>query len=47
VVLIDAGSDGSLTLTIDLTNYDAAVTIAPPPANQVSDKPFSVPGLTP
>ena len=47
VVALDAGSDGSLTLTVDLTNYDAAVTIAAPPADQVSDKPFSLPGLTP
>jgi len=47
VLAVDAGSDGSLTLTVDLTNYDAAVTIAAPPADQVSDKPFSLPGLTP
>src|SRR5664279_4305143 len=47
VLAIDAGSDGSLALTVDLTNYDAAVTIAAPPADQVSDKPFSLPGLTP
>ena len=48
VVLIDAGSSGKLTLTVDLTNYDAAVTISAPPADQVSDQPFSLPGgLTP
>jgi hypothetical protein len=47
VIVIDAGSQGKLTLTINLTNYDAAVTIAAPPADQISDKPFSLPGLTP
>lgn len=47
VIVIDAASQGNLTLTIDLTKYDAAVTIAAPPADQVSDKPFSIPGLTP
>jgi len=47
VVVIDGGTAGKLTLTIDLTNYDAAVTIAAPPADQVSDQPFSLPGLTP
>jgi len=47
VLVIDMGSDGQLTLTIDPTNYDAALTIAPPPADQVSDKPFSLPGLIP
>lgn len=47
VVVIDGGTAGKLTLTIDLTSYDAAVTIAAPPADQVSDQPFSLPGLTP
>ena len=47
VLAIDAGTDGNLTLTVDLTNYDAATSIAAPPADQVSDKPFSIPGLTP
>lgn len=47
VVGIDGGTAGKLTLTIDLTNYDGAVTIAAPPADQVSDQPFSLPGLTP
>jgi LppX_LprAFG lipoprotein len=47
VIVIDAGTSGKLTLTVDLTNYDAAVTIAAPPADQISDQPFSLPGLTP
>jgi hypothetical protein len=47
VILIDAGSVGKVTVTVDLTNYDAAVTLAAPPADQVSDQPFSIPGLTP
>jgi hypothetical protein len=47
VIVIDAGTSGKLTLTVDLTNYDGAVTIAPPPADQISDQPFSLPGLTP
>ena len=46
VIVIDAGSVGKVTVTVDLTNYDA-VTIAAPPADQVSDQPFSMPGLTP
>ncbi len=47
VVVVDGGSQGKVTLTVDLTKYDAAVTIAAPPADQVSDQPFSLPGLTP
>jgi hypothetical protein len=47
VIVVDGGTAGKLTLTVDLTNYDAAVTIAAPPADQVSDQPFSLPGLTP
>jgi hypothetical protein len=47
VLLIDMGGDGRLTLTMDPTNYDAPLTIAAPPADQVSDKPFSLPGLIP
>jgi hypothetical protein len=47
VIVIDGGSEGKLTLTVDLTNYDGAVTIAAPPADQISDQPFSLPGLTP
>jgi LppX_LprAFG lipoprotein len=47
VIVIDGGSSGKLTLTVDLTNYDGAVTIAAPPADQISDQPFSLPGLTP
>jgi hypothetical protein len=45
VVAVDGGAQGNLTFTIDLTNYDAAVTIAPPPADQISDQPFTIPGL--
>ena len=47
VLVIDMASDGRLTLTIDPTNYDAPLTIAAPTADQVSDKPFSLPGLFP
>ena len=45
VVAVDGGSQGTISLTVDLTNYDAAVTIAAPPADQVSDQPFTIPGL--
>ena len=44
---VDAGTTGTLSLTVELSNYDAAVTITAPPADQVSDQPFSLPGLTP
>ncbi len=45
VLLVDGGTEGSLTLTIDLTSYDAAVTVTAPAANLVSDQPFTIPGL--
>ncbi len=45
VIAVDGASQGTLSLTIDLTNYDAAVTIAAPPADQISDQPFTIPGL--
>ena len=44
---IDTGGQGTLTATIDFTNYDAAVTVTAPPADQISDQPFSIPGLNP
>jgi hypothetical protein len=47
VIAVDAGTQGNLTATIDLSAYDASLTIAPPPADQVSDQPFSIPGLLP
>jgi hypothetical protein len=47
VILIDAASLGNISVTVDLTNYDAALTIAAPPPDQVSDQPFSIPGFTP
>jgi outer membrane lipoprotein-sorting protein len=46
-IAVDGGTQGNLAVTIDLTKYDAAVDIAAPPADQVSDQPFSIPGLTP
>ncbi|HSS36549.1 MAG TPA: hypothetical protein VLR93_09750, partial [Patescibacteria group bacterium] len=46
-VAVDGGTAGNLAITIDLTNYDAPVTVTPPPADQISDQPFSIPGLTP
>lgn len=45
VIAIDGGTSGTATVTIDLTAYDAAVTIAPPPADEISDQPFSIPGM--
>jgi hypothetical protein len=45
VILVDGGAQGSLTLTIDLTAYDAPVTVTPPAADLISDQPFSFPGL--
>ena len=47
VIGLDGGAQGNLTVTVDLSNYDAAVTVAAPPADQISDQPFSLPGLTP
>jgi hypothetical protein len=47
VILIDAASLGNISVTVDLTNYDAALTIAAPPPDQVSNQPFSIPGFTP
>jgi hypothetical protein len=46
-IVVDGGTSGTLTFTVDLTNYDAPVTVTAPSADQVSDKPFSFPGLTP
>jgi hypothetical protein len=46
-IVVDAGAAGSLSITVDLTNYDAAVTVTAPPADQISDQPFAIPGLTP
>jgi hypothetical protein len=46
-IAVDGGAQGNLAFTIDLTKYDAAVDIAAPPADQVSDQPFAIPGLTP
>ena len=46
-VAVDDGTAGNLAITIDLTNYDAPVTVTAPPADQISDQPFSIPGLTP
>ena len=46
-IAVDAGASGNLAITVDLTNYDAPVTITVPPAEQISDQPFSIPGLTP
>ncbi|MBM4408627.1 MAG: LppX_LprAFG lipoprotein [Chloroflexi bacterium] len=34
-VVVDAGDMGKVTITITLTNYDAAVSISEPPADQV------------
>lgn len=45
VLAIDGGTAGTGTITVDLTAYDAAVTIAAPPADQISDQPFAIPGL--
>jgi hypothetical protein len=45
VVALDGGTQGKISIQIDLTNYDAAVTIAAPPADQISDQPFTIPGL--
>ena len=46
-IAVDGGSEGNLAIQIDLTNYDAPVTVTAPPADQVSDQPFSLPGMTP
>jgi hypothetical protein len=35
VITADAGAQGKLTITLDVTNYDAAVAIAAPPPDQV------------
>jgi outer membrane lipoprotein-sorting protein len=36
VVTADAGAQGKLTVTLDITNYDASVSIVAPPADQVA-----------
>ena len=46
-IAVDGGAQGTFGVTIDLTKYDAAVDITAPPADQVSDQPFSIPGVTP
>jgi hypothetical protein len=46
-IAVDAGTSGNLAITVDLTNYDAPVTITVPPSDQISDQPFAIPGLTP
>jgi hypothetical protein len=35
VITVDGGAQGKLTITLDVTNYDASVSIAAPPADQV------------
>jgi hypothetical protein len=35
VVTVDGGTQGKLTITLDVTNYDASVSISAPPADQV------------
>ena len=45
VIAVDGGTAGTATITVDLTAYDAAVTIAAPPADQISDQPFTFPGM--
>jgi hypothetical protein len=35
IVIADGGAQGKLTVTLDITNYDAAVTITAPPAAEV------------
>jgi hypothetical protein len=47
VITVDGGAAGNLAITLDLTKYDAAVDIAPPAADQISDQPFAIPGVTP
>jgi hypothetical protein len=45
VIAVDGGTAGTATITVDLTAYDAAVTIAAPPADQISNQPFTFPGM--
>ncbi len=47
VITVDGGAQGNLVINVDFSNYDAEVTVATPPADQISDQPFSLPGLTP
>ena len=49
-VAVNAGATGSLTLTTALTNWDASVSIAAPPADQIGDSgggglPFPIPSF--
>jgi LppX_LprAFG lipoprotein len=46
VIAVDGGSQGKISVQVDLTSYDAAVTISAPPADQISDQPFTIPGIT-
>jgi hypothetical protein len=45
VIAVDGGAQGTATISVDLSGYDAAVTIDPPPADQVSNDPFSIPSM--
>lgn len=45
VLIVDGGETGTATITFDLTAYDAAVTVDPPAADQLSDQPFTIPSL--
>ena len=45
VVTADGGSQGTLTVTVQLTRWDAPVSISAPPADQVDEG--APPGLTP
>ena len=47
MIAVDGGTAGAGTITVDLSAYDAAVAIAPPAADQISDKPFSLPFTLP
>jgi hypothetical protein len=45
-VVVNAGAQGTVTMTLTLSNYDAAVAIDPPPADQV-DQASPAPSSTP
>lgn len=36
VITVDGGAQGKLTITLDVTNYDASVSISAPPADQIA-----------
>lgn len=46
ILTADGGDQGTLTATLTLSDWDKSVDIQAPPADQITDQPISLPGLT-